>query len=76
MLEIQHITLSTGKPVYNDLRSTAARIKEYPLIKTWLSVIKLVLIALTSQQSLKMAKNTDFMFGQINKFGAGTGLPR
>ena len=56
MLEIQRITLSVGKPMYNDLRSTTARIKEYPLIKTWLSVIKLVLIALTGQQSPKMAK--------------------
>ena len=42
--------------MYNNLRSTAAKIKEYLLIKTWLSVIKPVLITLTSQQSLKMAK--------------------
>ena len=55
-LENQRKTLSTGKPMFNDLRSTAARIQEYPLIKTWLSAIKLVLIALIGQQSPKMAK--------------------
>ena len=55
-LETKHMTLYAGIPTYNDLQGTAARIKEYSPIKTGLSVIKLVLIALTSQQSLKNAK--------------------
>ena len=55
-LEIQLITLYVGSPADNGLRGTAARIKEYPLIKTRLSAIKPVLIALIGQQSLKKAK--------------------
>ena len=48
--------LYAGIPAYNDLRGITARIKEYSPIKTSSSVIKLVLIALTGQQSLKKAK--------------------